>query len=178
MLKHIFTVALLSLLAFTNAKASLLIEPILGYNAASEAGFSNAKKYDYSGPGYGARLGLQYLGVMFGLDHQIHNVEFDNATGKVDVESTQTGVFIGFDAPLLVRVWATYLLSADYEPETGTKFDEGSGLKLGVGLKLLPLVSLNVEYMKYEYEKGGGVTLPSKLEQNGLFFSVSLPLTL
>jgi hypothetical protein len=52
------------------------------------------------------------------------------------------------------------------------------GLKLGVGFTVLPLVSVNLEYLASSFNKAGASTLSPEWKTSGYGLSVSLPLSL
>jgi hypothetical protein len=174
-LKFSFLIGLM-VLPLTFVHADLLIEPIVGIHMGGKDGQA-PNRDKFTGNGYGARIGVQKLGLMAGIDYQSHGITIkDNPTE--DASMTETSLFVGYDAPILFRVWAAYLLSGEVKYKGGTGKDtDGSGFKVGVGLKLIPLLSLNLEYRKYEYAKNNGNKIDPVSENNSMFLSVSLPLT-
>ncbi len=182
--------ALSTLFLFSvNTHADLLLEPYLGY-AIGSGEMGSSFEYDYKTPQIGARVGYQMLGVMAGVDYSM-------STGKYDLDTTtvatgaetstkyskkQLGLFVGYNLPILLRVWGTYYLSASTEDDIApiTK-SSGGGYALGAGFTGLPFVSLNLEYRTYSYDESetSGVTtaLNPESDFNEIFLSVSLPLT-
>ena len=172
-----------------SANASLLIEPHLGYNVSGgQASFSNAK-YDYSGAQYGARLGAQFLGVMGGFDYTHSTYTLDKTavgSSKVSADQKQDdlGIFVGYNAPILLRAWFGYYFSSKRtQTETGSfgangDWYKGTGTELGVGFTPLPLVSLNIMYRMFSYDKQNSGTLSTKYEPKEIVLGVSVPFTL
>ncbi len=159
------------------ANSAILIDPSLGTNIGYNMK-GNGVDSDFSGTGFGGRFGLDYLGVMFGLDYHRHSGELEQANGaKFDSTLTETAVFVGYDAPVLFRVWGAMLLKGELDVEGGSDFTEASGIKLGLGFTVLPLVSINIEHRSYEYEKLDGVTASEKYKNKGMFLSVSFPIS-
>ncbi len=179
-----------SLFIFSQAaQADLLLEPYLGYTFASgEQG--NDYEYDYMTPQIGGRVGYQMLGLMAGLDYSTSLGKFDTdvKTVSTGAESTykyqknQLGVFVGYNLPILLRVWGTYYFNANIEDDIAPITEHsGSGFALGAGFTGLPFVSLNLEYRSFSYDEsetsGTTTTLNPSLDINEIFLSVSLPLT-
>ena len=157
----------------SSAQAGFLIEPYLSYSFGSQDGSSTDT--NFNGPGYGARLGYQFLGFMAGADYSIQSLNFDD-----DGDKKQLGLFAGYDAPILFRVWGTYFLNGSIEFDSNSELDGGSGYALGAGYTGLPFVSLNVEYrvMNYDEASAANVTNTVDIETKEILFSVSLPLNL
>lgn len=147
------------------ANASLLIEPHLGYNLSGgvsdykSSGSSTAVKISYTGPQYGARLGMQFLGVMggFAYTHGTYNLKNTWTGGSSAGKQKQDdlGLFVGYNAPILVRAWVAYFFSSKVTAtETNASFtngdiSKGTTTELGVGFTPLPLLSLNIAYRMF-----------------------------
>ncbi len=175
----VFT-ALFMLAGFVStANAGLLLEPYLGYYAGKwEQGGGNEK---FSGAGFGARVGYKHvLGPMFGLDYMTGKFE-DKGDLKADLTPQQLGAFVGFEFPILLRVYAAYNFSdklkfkSDYRSGT---YEGDSGIKLGVGFTALPLLSINVEYVASSYDEFRGSATSPDFETKYYGLSVSLPFDL
>src|SRR3989344_6657241 len=105
-LKFVRVLILLSSFVST-AQADFLIEPYLGYHTGEREG-GGLTKSDVSGITYGARAGYKHmLGLMFGLDYMTGKWE-DDATVKSDLTPSSLGVFVGFEFPILLRVYGVY----------------------------------------------------------------------
>lgn len=172
------------------SQGSFLIDPYLGFKLASGENSNNLiTEYEYNSLTYGSRLGLKFLGFSGGLDYSLSSVEMEASTGNTtitdDHEQKSFGVFVGYDFPIMMRIWATYFFDINYEDTDGTdKGDElnGSGLGLGAGWTILPLVSLNLEYRMISLDESvtsgvtNSLTGDDEIEINELLFSVSIPL--
>lgn len=176
-LKVLSLVTLLSF--FSSANAGILVEPYIGYYLGTyKAGSS---KENFSGPDFGARVGYKnILGLMFGVDYLTGKME-DKASPSNDLTPSQIGAFIGFEFPILLRVYGVYSLSDKLERKSDTqtlKLEGNSGIKLGVGYTGLPLISINLEYSVSKYDKSNDSSLSGSLKQNSYGLSVSLPFDL
>ncbi len=179
------------------AQAAFLIEPHLGYNITSSGDSTEAgvkTEYDYSGAQYGLRAGGQYLGFMAGLDYTLSNPEIETKVGgftfEDDFNKKELGVFVGYNLPILLRVWAGYYFDVTAKDDdsrgafsTGDELS-GSAIELGVGFTALPFLSLNVMYRNVTFDefKSGGVTVKlsgdAEVSTHEIVVGVSLPLTL
>ncbi len=163
-------------LGLGQVNASFLVEPILGYNIGNFESFTGEDQ-SAKGIGIGGRLGFEYLGLQGALDGSFSTLDIDDNIDD-DGELREFGLFIGYDFPILFRVWAGYMFSANME--RGNTDFRGSGTKVGVGFSPLPLLSLNLEYKMINFDEleFGGVTTSADRDLNTLFFSVSVPLNL
>lgn len=158
------------------AKAALLIEPYAGAAISGTADFED-DDYDYSGTSMGGRIGFQTFGLFGGLDYRLSNFELD---GDKTNES-QYAVMVGYDFPILFRVWGEYIIGgeADVDTSDNMKLKDPSGTVLGFGFTGLPFVSINFEMANYSYDTAemdsGDVDGP---DMQHYLLSVSLPLTL
>jgi hypothetical protein len=191
----------LSLFVFSgNTKAGIHVEPYLGYSLGGSGDSTfGTTNYDhsYGTPTIGGRLGYGMLGFMAGIDYSMQNFGLESEVGSTtfddDVSKSQLGIFVGYELPILLRVWGTYFLSSKIEGDdsqaAGTLFDsryefsDGGGYALGAGFTGLPFVSINLEYRTLEYDKGelNGATITNyneKLDLSEILLSVSLPLDL
>ena len=170
-------------LMINTASASLLIEPHVAFNLnGSGEGSVNSisHKYEYNGPQYGARLGLQFLGLMAGVDYTRSSFDMEDkfsGTGVTDSFSrNETGVFVGYNFPILVRAWGTYYFSNDAKNDRGDKYS-GNTKELGVGFTALPLLSINVMYRMVTWDEINSVKISDDINANEIVVGVSLPLT-
>lgn len=181
MLKNLKVYAALIIAAsfVTTANAGVLIEPYLGYLSGSET--QGPVKTDFSGVYYGGRLGYKHmLGLMGGFDYMTGKLT-DKATPANDITPSQLGIFVGFEFPILLRVYGVYGISNKLELKnsSGTSTLEGpSNIKLGVGFTALPLLSINVEYMMGTYDKTGGNKFTPEITSKAFGLSVSVPFNL
>jgi hypothetical protein len=100
-----------------------------------------------------------------------------------DFNTGEWGGFVGFEFPILIRVYAGYIFSgtADYKTDTiDTSFSGGTGPKFGVGFTILPFLDLNIEYrsVKYETEKDVPAGTNIDADYSAVMVGVSLPFTL
>ena len=178
----IVTFVAASLALTSPAHAGLLIEPSLGYAFIGEAE-GDGSKDDLSGLAYGARFGVTSLGFMVGAEYMGTQFKVDVA-GNPKLNSTNLGIFAGYNFPILLRAYATYFFYNQAEFGDTTTIDlRGNGLKLGVGYKGLPFVSLNLEYLMQTYKEarvGGSpwADLSTDVKANTLMFTVSLPFSI
>ncbi len=174
----LFFLSALTLGFVSSANAGVMIEPYLGYYLGKEKGLATS---DFNGVGYGARLGYaSMIGLNLGVEYMSGMLK-EKSDPKSDLTPGSLGVFVGFDFPILLRVYATYFvmdkLTAKADGES-SKLEGSKGVKLGVGFTPLPLFSVNLEYGASEFDKVDGDSIssnPLKTSYYGL--SVSLPLT-
>lgn len=182
------------LLMTSSAMAGFHVEPYVGYAKGSEGGHTETttdqNAASYSGMGFGARLGISYLGVLFGGTYDAQGIEGtddDSPNTSTDYSGTNIGAFLGYEFPLGLRVWGSYYMSSKLEVDNttsaGAEFS-GSGMSLGAGFSVIPMIlSLNLEYKTFAYDEfttsTGTVfqlTGNSEAKVNYLFVSISAPL--
>ncbi len=163
----------------SNASAGLLLEPYLGYNiTAIESGNDGTAA---KGPMIGGRVGFTFASTFFiALDYSTGDLSWEPEGGvnvKLEGTMTRTGVTAGMDIPIApLRAWAGYY-QADYEPSgSGYKYkaEDGTGYKLGLGITVLPIIDINVEYFSGKYDKLNDVSV-SNVKEKGLMLSLSAP---
>jgi hypothetical protein len=169
-----FILAIVAMSVFTTAQASFLIEPYLGmhFNSELEAGSSDS---DASGIGMGARVGWQNLGLQLGVNYKMTSFEFDDFNS--DADYNHMGLFVGYEFPVLIRVWAEYIISSELDFDNGGKYEDASGTTLGFGYTGLPFIALNFEITNVSYEEFNGNSLSGDFDLSTYMLSVSLPLT-
>lgn len=178
-------ILVLAFLIIKPANAGLLVEPIVGFsNSKFETDTPGSSEEKGTGLSYGGRLGYQNLGFQLGLDYLHSNINVDDDNYS-PVQASEWGGFVGFEFPVLLRVYAGYIFSATGESElkvAGTKndleFTDGSGMKVGVGFTGLPFVDINVEYRKGTFGeyKLGGTKQDVDTDYSAYMISLSLPL--
>jgi len=180
-MRNIFVaLAAIATLSFApQSRADLLLEPYLGYHTGEWEIAGNGE--DMSGITYGARVGYKNMGLMLGIDYMMGMWE-DESNPKNDVTPNDLGLFVGYEAPMMVRFYGV-LSPGPLNPElkfknTGgsTKY-EGSTMKFGIGFTALPMVAINVEYLLGTYDEADGNSMNQDLETKMLGLTVSLPLT-
>ena len=169
------------------AKASLLIEPHIGYNLSGK-GTNDGVKDTYNGGQYGLKLGYQTMGFMLGLDYTKSSFELESedslGTAKTDMSRNEIGVFAGYDFPVLARVWAGYYFANTTKIDNTSDELTGTTKEIGVGFKMLPLiltsVNLNFIYRMVDLDEAnvGGVKSKIDLSHKEYVIGISLPFTL
>lgn len=144
-------ILILAFLVIRPADAGLLIEPVVGFSSLKfETDTASSSQEDATGLSMGGRLGYQNLGFQLGLDYLQSSLSVDDNNYK-DLNVSEFGGFVGFEFPVLLRVYAGYMFSVNGETKIGTQsveFSEGNGTKFGVGFTGLPFVDINFEYRK------------------------------
>jgi hypothetical protein len=166
----LFTAISLSSPAF----AGIHLEPYLGY-VKGDITDSSGDKVDTTGMLYGARLGYSVSMLAVGAEYQAGSMSTDT-TPEGTAKPSDLGIFVALDAPVLVRVFATYFVQA--KTKTGDTTLEGTGMKVGVGFTPIPLLSINLEYMTSEWDEANGIALSSAMKGKFMGLSVSVPLDL
>jgi Outer membrane protein beta-barrel domain len=176
-------ILILAFLIINPARAGLLVEPVLGYSFATMEGNENL---DLNGTSYGGRLGYQNLGFQLGLDYLSSGLSVDDNDYKSDFNTTEFAGFVGFEFPILLRVYAGYIFQATGETDltiasikNTLEYDQGSGTKLGVGFTGLPFVDINFEYRKGKLSNGKwGALEVDDLDYSTYMVGISLPFVL
>lgn len=208
-MKKIILILATTLYATNLFALGLFLDPHLGYRFGSESytirnlpstfsAYNGDYKYDISGYDVGAKIGLSASVLNLGVDYRIGSLtEKVNqvpptatlATTNLDeYDSTIIGVFAGVNLPL-IRGWLMYLPSVKWKDTNGTDIGDelsGKGFGVGAGLKILPLLSLNIEYLHYSFDEEKTATQTYKYPDNEqtkptvneFILSVSLPISL
>ena len=161
---------------FSQSYAGILIEPYFGYNLM---GKEDSSDYDFSGLGYGLRVGFTRMGLMVGIGYEMADwdMEIPNAPDG-DAELSELYAFIGYEFPVLVRVWAGYAFQSKvtYNSDNAT----GKGIRLGVGYTGLPFASINLEYQKRDGFSHDDITQAFRENDDfqSYLLSVSIPFSL
>jgi hypothetical protein len=159
---------LLTFMYYNNAQAGFYIDPQVSIQL-TEGEIGNTD--DITGNGFGSKLGWKTLGLSFGLDYQMMSLDSDNS--GTDIDTTEMGIFVGYDLPVMIRFWAVYAFSVTADDA----YDGGSGTKFGVGYTGLPLFSINLEMKQYNFDEntsGGDVDV----DYTATVFSVSFPFSI
>jgi hypothetical protein len=156
----------------------LFIEPAVTYEMGTTATNYPAPLSDSSGKldglGLGARFGFHLNEAFFlGLDGRYAMPQFKDSNVQYDAKavSTSYGPVVGFQMPNLgMRVWGTYILGGELNPEASGNFDVSyknlSGHRIGAGFRIQSF-SVNLEYQQAKYTS-------ATLEQVGPFASNSV----
>lgn len=176
----ILVVSFLTLLPFSrSAQAGFLVEPFFqfGLSGDSEQGSTSN---DLSSTIMGARLGFTTLGLMYGIEYATGTFSIDTSGGDSDGDSTDMGLFVGYEFPILVRVWLSYYLQSAAEIDGSNLKYKGSGTQIGVGYTGLPFISFNLTMLTRSYDEveSGETTLNvnPEWEHNTYLLGISLPL--
>jgi hypothetical protein len=180
---------ILAFLVISPAKAGLLIEPVAGYSLAK---LDSDDSDNAAGASFGGRLGYQNLGFQLGLDYLRSGLAIDNNDYKADLATSEFAGFVGFEFPILLRVYAGYIFQATgatkYRTDVGLgggaqtydlEFDKGTGTKFGVGFTGLPFVDINFEYRKGKLTDGklGSIDVEDA-DYSAFMVGISLPFVL
>lgn len=105
---------------------------------------------------------------ILGLDLRYSMPQFKDSSVTYDEKaiSTNLGPVVVFQMPIVgLRVWGSYILSGELNPEASgnfdVKFQDATGYRVGAGFRIL-MLSLNLEYQQNKYDK-------ANLEQLGPF---------
>jgi hypothetical protein len=161
------------------ARADIFIEPWLGYEMGTYKYPAGSLSGDISGTNYGARLGYKMLGLSFGAEYSgVSLTEKPTSGSNLSVSGSDLGLFVGFNFPVLLRVYATYILSSTGKVDTYTSGNfTGSGSRIGVGFTGLPFVVINLEAISRDYNKYAGNSISGgDLKYTSFGLNVSLPL--
>lgn len=205
-------------LVIQSSFAGLLIEPYLGYGIGLSGDSkitsgSNAFQYDSgvgSGPEYGARLGYSFLGAFAALDYSMSSFKVeDKITGlngsslsgysnnKSEVDEKAMALTVGYELPILLRVWGKYIFNVGWEIEKDKIVSEstpykselsGTGIALGAAFTTLPFVNIYAEYKSVKLDEvdsisANGVDVKSSTsgyerERSSITVGVSVPFDL
>jgi hypothetical protein len=187
-----FKIFLITLIVSTftsiSANASLLLEPHVGYILNSDTTYQSIN-FKHTGPQYGARIGARVAGLMGGLDFT-HSTFTEKISGSgVEVKTKQKrddiGVFVGYNAPILLRAWVAYYFSSKQSQVENDSwgsigdYSKGHATEIGVGFTPLPLISINLTYKMIAFNKDqDGTAINPNLKANEIALGVSLPLTI
>lgn len=179
---------LFALIAFaftSSAQAGLLLEPYMGMHVNSsltDNDCSSDCEKSISGMALGGRIGFQNFGFMLGLNGKRATYDVEDSTSG-DLVTTTIGVFAGYDFPILIRVWGEYIISgtgAWDDSSSNAELNVGSGTTLGIGYKVIPFVSLNLEIGAVNFDEatydGGSNSVDTDF--NTYMLSVSVPFSL
>jgi len=174
-------------------KGGLFVEPMITYEAGEgEINYPNPfgnSDTDTSGFGIGGRLGFHvYKSVFIGADGRYSFLDYEDSSADQETDATawNFGPTVGIQMPtdIALRIWGTIILAGqlDSEKDNGfdTRFEEGSGYRIGAGLKL-GIASVNLEYQNMTYDKikiqsvgGFGTNSSSNLEFDNSTWIASL----
>jgi hypothetical protein len=166
------------------AHADIMIEPYLGYEFGTQeqdqtTGSSSSEKTTYTTLGarlgYHSMIGLWVVADASKSSGKMTSDLYDNN----DLDRTSIYGVVGFNLPILFRVWAGYAISNELKLKDDDVKLAGNGTKFGVGFTGLPFVSINLEMFKQDWKKADGDDLSEKYDKfddTSYLLSVSLPL--
>lgn len=156
------------------ASAGSFIEPYIGYQTG-DFEFSNGTSVDSKATTLGLRAGYQMVIPWIALDVKLAKGSLEDTTPDVDYSFTDIGVTVGASIPF-VRPFIGYIPAAKTTLEGGGATDEykGTGLKLGLGIKILPLIDINIEQVSYEFDEIDGVDLATKAKHKTTMIGVGM----
>jgi hypothetical protein len=181
----------------SSANANLMLEPYAGYYLGTETTTVRATGVDgkstSDAAAFGARLAFEKMGLWGGLDYMYapdHNVKYTLPSGLRDTTATRSILFIaaGYDFPIVrLRVFGGYGVLDEWRGSTNathTGTYSGTAIKGGIGFKPIPLLAINLEYIKHNFTKyksfnGREVDIGqsySNFNASGWFLTASLPL--
>lgn len=166
------------------ASAAFYLEPFAGVILNSKYK-STVDEGTLSGSQVGARIGWTNMGLSLGLDGRRSAMKLETETIGLedsDYTATQSGFFIGYEFPILFRVWANYVFSSEASDndDSSNKFKGGGGYNFGIGYKPLPFISINLEMftLNYKtYENALGETNVD-FKSSGMLLGVSIPVSI
>lgn len=191
---------LLISLSTAHAAGGLFIEPMATYETGSgDINFPspiNSSESKVKGFGVGARVGAQVVQTVFaGVDarYSIPNLEDTSLNQDVKSKAWNVGPMIGIQmpTPIGLRLWGSWILAGQLDPDTDKgvdeKFKDGNGFRLGGGFRFA-LISINAEYQYIKYDETeiqeAGIFTPGyttnniSLTNKSLILSVSIPIGL
>lgn len=191
---------LLISLSTAHAAGGLFIEPMATYETGSgDINFPspiNSSESKVKGFGVGARVGAQVVQTVFaGVDARYSIPKLEDSSLNQDVKSKEwnVGPMIGIQmpTPIGLRLWGSWILAGQLDPDTDKgvdeKFKDGNGFRLGGGFRFA-LISINAEYQYIKYDETeiqeAGIFTPGyttnniSLTNKSLILSVSIPIGL
>jgi hypothetical protein len=153
-----------TLLSSVVSQAGILVEPYLGYvDGKSEGTYTPAIAALIGQPGgsskesgtmMGLRLGYKYMIAWGALDFATGSLKSKDDTSTDDLTPTQLGATFGVELPL-IRGFVGYIFDnkAKFKQDTGDIDVSGTAIKVGAGLKMIPFVAINLEYVINDFKK-------------------------
>ncbi|MCB0350400.1 MAG: outer membrane beta-barrel protein [Bdellovibrionales bacterium] len=176
-MKKLFIAMAIAMFGASQAQAGFMIEPYLGYETGSSTSSGSADE-DYTGTLFGARLGYSMMGFMFGADYMTASGTIEQTGGDLDLKTTDLGAFVGYEFPIMFRIYLSYMFDSKATPD-GVGYDfEGSATRFGIGYTGLPFVAINLEMIKRTYDEtstGLSISPEQNLETYALTISLPLP---
>jgi hypothetical protein len=174
-----FLIALLFAFSATaSLHASILVEPLIGYNFNFNLGPTKG-----AGLSYGGRLGFQSDGgVQIGADYLKSSLNMEDDTFYDDkLEMSEMGAFIGYKTDIFKVYLALVFSSSGSTTLVGGEkmtMDEGSAKKIGVGFTGFKYVHINLEFKSGKFNNIEALGLSGSDSYGSTMLSLSIPLTL
>jgi predicted porin len=185
----IFVVLFLSSIS----QAGMFIEPYAGYNfgtfqqTMTTLGTNFSSGSNSNGFGAGALLGYSLGDILYvAADYQYNTLTLGSTTGALILtQTTGTQNMIGLDVGanlLFLKFFAGYIISDQVNQSlTPSVTWSGNGFKIGAGVKLIPMLWLNVAYETTKCTTASpssvsGVTA-TELDINSVFAFLSVPIS-
>ena len=188
-MKHFYFLLAFTLLILTStSQAAVLIEPVVGYNFGSKFTIGEGSDTDSysggSGPSFGGRLGYQQLGFQLGLDYLKSSIDMDDNDFDKNIDMSEWAAFVGFEFPIMLRVYAGYIFSATGETEATSdikvEMSKGSGYKAGLGFTGLPFIDINFEYRAGTFDEieYAGTESDDTADYKSIMLGLSIPIAI
>lgn len=197
-MKSTFLTFVFATLFSSQAFSMGLFEPSFGLSLKSKSELTQDGGGGFETKGnpmfFGTRLGFQMMGLMGGLSLKQHmktkyEFEVGNNTFKEDYSKRDLGIFLGYNLPVMLRLWGGYYFSStwtskadDLEADDNEKY-KGSAIAFGLGYTGFPLISINLELVRSSFDKveskdGTEFDYPDSIDHKStdILLSVSLPL--
>jgi hypothetical protein len=179
-LKLIFSLFLITFfVSVPKSEAGLLIEPLVGFSTGNiDDGTDDISS---KGLSFGGRLGYQNLGFQLGVDYLNSTLDLEDVPS--DYQISDWAAFIGYKFPIMLRVYAGYILNSVATTEyqnVETKFEKGNGTKIGIGFTGLPFVNINLEMRQGNWDEvtSGNLSVEQEIKYKIFMLGVSVPFTL
>ena len=183
-MKKILAIFIITSAFSLTSNAGIHVEPYLGFSAAKidEKISALPQTSDgLTGVGLGLRVGYSIPFFWGAIDYStagsLTSKVAETAGGNSSASADKMGITAGFTLVPMLDLMAGYVMTANLTQNLigGEEKLKGSGYKLGVGITMLPLVSIIIEYMDISYDNSTNITNAS---EKGLMVSLSLPLDL
>lgn len=121
-------------------------------------GFTVEQDSDQEGPSFdgvevGARIGPTWGPIILGADVSYGWMNGSNdpdSSTEYKMDKSDLGAFFGFEFIKLLRVWGSYYLVSEMKFDSPDSYKlKGTAVGGGVGLTVLPFVSINAEVKYY-----------------------------
>ncbi len=159
----------------------LLFDGHLGF------GFTVEQDSDQEGPSFdgvevGARIGPTLGPIILGADVSyawMNSSNDPNSSTEYKMNKTDLGAFFGFEFLKLLRVWGSYYLVSEMKFDSPDSYKlRGTAVGGGIGLTVLPYVSINAEAKYYNMNEitsnGQDTTVAGDQRQKPLEILVSI----